>query len=117
MELSRKRLLLAVVAFINPLPAPKRNINMNIPHATANPVRAVRNLLRFAVDHISDRISYMLLWILFHQATRAERTCLVIQVFFDITDKTILDVDDFIGFISHSTLVSDDEDGLMFLLV
>ena len=38
---------------MRPLPAPSRKIIMKIPHATANPVRVVRSLLRFEEDHIS----------------------------------------------------------------
>ena len=59
-ELSRNRSFCIIWALISPLPAPSRKIIMNIPHATANPVSAVRILFRFAVSHISIRISFII---------------------------------------------------------
>lgn len=42
-----------ITPFFNPLLAPNRMINMNIPQDTDKPVSTVRNLLRFKPDHIS----------------------------------------------------------------
>jgi hypothetical protein len=40
-------------ALSKPFPAPSKTMSMKIPQATANPVRAVRSLLRFNVPIIS----------------------------------------------------------------
>ena len=57
MELERKWSELLVRALMRPLPAPNRKMSMKIPHATANPVSAVRSLLRRMVAHISVMMS------------------------------------------------------------
>ena len=44
--------------FSSPLLMPSSTTRMKIPHATAKPVMAVRNLLRLSDSHISDNKSY-----------------------------------------------------------
>ena len=46
-------------AFKSPFPAPNNTMSMKMPHATANPVSAVRSLLRLMVPYISCMKSIM----------------------------------------------------------
>ena len=46
-------------AFSRPFPAPSRTMSIKMPHATANPVSAVRSLLRLMVPNISCTMSIM----------------------------------------------------------
>ena len=64
-ELSRNWPELCFMALISPLPAPNKKIIMKMPHATAKPVRAVRNLLRRAVAHISFKRSAFIIYLYF----------------------------------------------------
>ena len=56
-ELERKLSELLIIALMSPLPEPNRKMSMKMPHATANPVSAVRSLLRRAVAQISVMMS------------------------------------------------------------
>lgn len=47
-------------AWMMPLPAPSSTISIKMPHATAKPVRNVRNLLRLIVPYISCQRSIMI---------------------------------------------------------
>ena len=87
---------------------------MKMPHATANPVNVVRNLLRRAVCHISDKSSltvftflpfYLFTFLLFYLFT------------FLLFYHTILDADDAVCLCTHIGVMGHDNLGHVLFFV
>lgn len=54
---------------------------------------------------------------LFHDGTFAEGTGIVVEVLFYFSDDAVLDMDDFVGGVGHTTLMGHHDDGLVLLCI